>query len=290
MGPRNYATWDRGCRSTDPSPMRPPVDHHMGAGGTTCPAMMRSAESLRSVDSMRSVDSVLQNPACNRGGGGGLSSAAAELTSLESVQGLDLEIHHHLHHHHHHQQQQQHQHQHHHPVQQEQHRSAESVRTSMPDPYPVRPMSTMEVLPPTRTLADQYALSSGRPVDRPCRLLDHHVCHGGAALSRGHGCHSVEHVHRAPFHLPHICGSRAPVVTHSCRSLDCGGGGGGANRPLPLDSVIFGPHTHPPLPAIMPSSTDQAVYNNRLNCPVHSPYRFRMHGDLDFHPHQQVTT
>ncbi|KAL7288507.1 hypothetical protein TKK_0017471 [Trichogramma kaykai] len=130
----------------------------------------------------------------------------------------------------------------------------------------------------------QQQLASLQAPPRPCRRLHEAETFHEHCLRARHPqpcCHSLDHVHR-PMVIEREQHSGTPIcrpladqalrpIGHSCRSLDC------VPRPLPPDSVIFTPHSHPVLPA------------DRLNCPVHSPFRFRINGHHDFHrAHQQA--
>ena len=229
--------WERSCRSTDPSPMRP-IEHSM-----------RSTETMRSLESMRSMDSMMRQQA-------------------ESMHPMDMMR----------------------PnMEHRQSRSIESIRSI----EQLRPMDQPRSMDPPSSSASMRNLDhyQVRAMEHPCRLMDHAGHMHDHYLGRGHdhGCHSVEHVPRLVEHRGHetypgrpghceppMCRSLdhgVRAINYSCRSLDHASG-----RPLPMDSVIFGPHSHPPprLPAESPY---------RMNCPVHSPFRFRFPNG-DFHSHQ----
>lgn len=168
-------------------------------------------------------------------------------------------------------------------------RSMEQIRTEQPRsvvdhsvaPSSMSPGSMGSVMDRGRVM---------RAIEHPCRLKDHasyvHDHHFGRPHE--HGCRSTEHVSRLLEHRQHEAQhpGRPPVehpavrapMNYSCRSLDHAPG-----RPMPMDCVIFGPHTHPPprLPAESPF---------RINCPVHSPFRFRFPNgaSTEYHSHSQV--
>ncbi|EFN78779.1 hypothetical protein EAI_13078 [Harpegnathos saltator] len=238
--------WERPCRSTDPSPMRP-IEHGM-----------RSTETMRSMESMRSIDSIIRQPPSD-----------PMRASLE-----------------HHQS-----------------RSMEQIRTEQPRSLVDHHLATSSSVSPG-TIARTGGMDHRviRAIEHPCRLKDHasyvHDHHLGRPHE--HGCRSVEHVSRLLEHRLHEAHSGRtpppppppssleqtacrtaehpvrPALNYSCRSLDHAPG-----RPMPMDCVIFGPHTHPPprLPAESPF---------RLNCPVHSPYRLRFPNGAgtEYHSHQ----
>ncbi|XP_034934393.1 peripheral plasma membrane protein CASK isoform X6 [Chelonus insularis] len=131
-----------------------------------------------------------------------------------------------------------------------------------------------------------------RAINHPCRLMDHNGHAQGHYFTHDHGCRSVDHVpqlfnatdHRS--HESNQVGRTMPdldtrplehrPINWSCRSLEHAPG-----RPLPVDSVIYAPHTHP----------QQFFVDNhlRFNCPVHSPFRFKHpNGIPDCHVHQQA--
>ena len=198
--------WERSCRSTDPSPMRP-IGHDM-----------RSTETMRSLESMRSMDSMNRQP--------------------DSVHSMDMRS----------------------SMEHRQSRSIESIR-SMEHPRMDPPSSSASM----RNL-DHYQV---RAMEHPCRLVDHvprfveHRSHETYPGRPGHCepplCRSLDHCVRA--------------INYSCRSLDHA-----PARPLPMDSVIYSPHSHPPSRLPMESPY-------RFTCPVHSPFRFRFPNG-DFHSHQ----
>ncbi|XP_025163988.1 peripheral plasma membrane protein CASK isoform X12 [Harpegnathos saltator] len=240
--------WERPCRSTDPSPMRP-IEHGM-----------RSTETMRSMESMRSIDSIIRQPPSD-----------PMRASLE-----------------HHQS-----------------RSMEQIRTEQPRSLVDHHLATSSSVSPG-TIARTGGMDHRviRAIEHPCRLKDHasyvHDHHLGRPHE--HGCRSVEHVSRLLEHRLHEAHSGRPpppppppssleqtacrtaehpvrpALNYSCRSLDHAPG-----RPMPMDCVIFGPHTHPPprLPAESPF---------RLNCPVHSPYRLRFPNGAgtEYHSHQAL--
>ncbi|KAG7211661.1 hypothetical protein KM043_010913 [Ampulex compressa] len=232
--------WERPCRSTDPSPMRP-IEHGM-----------RSTEAMRSMESMRSIDSVIRQPPAD-------PMRVEHHQSSRSIEAMGRPI--------------------------------EQIRTEQPrsvvDHHPAS-----SSISPAAMRTEHHAL---RAIEHPCRLKDHasyvHDHHLGRM--HDHGCRSVEHVSRMLEHRLHESHPgrssieqnpcrplehppRPPPINYSCRSLDHAPG-----RPIPMDCVIFGPHTHPPprLPAESPF---------RINCPVHSPFRFRFPNGAgtDYHSHQ----
>lgn len=115
----------------------------------------------------------------------------------------------------------------------------------------------------------------------PCRLIDHLHEHHHLLHAHDHGCRSAEHVprlldHRHALPPPPICHEHTVrPFNYSCRSLDHP-----PVRPMLMDTVIYGSHSHQPsrLPAESPY---------RFNCPVHSPFRFRFpNGTTEFYSHQ----
>ncbi|XP_070156778.1 55 kDa erythrocyte membrane protein isoform X13 [Polyergus mexicanus] len=231
--------WERSCRSTDPSPMRP-FEHGM-----------RSTEAMRSMESMRSIDSVIRQPPSDP-----MRASVEHHQSMRPMEGMS--------------------------------RSMEQIRTEQPRSVVDHPIATSSSI-------SSGAMGSGmdrrvmRAIEHPCRLKDHaSYVHDHFGRPHEHGCRSVEHVSRLLEHRQHEAqhSNRPPIehsavrppVNYSCRSLDHAPG-----RPMPMDCVIFGPHTHPPprLPAESPF---------RLNCPVHSPFRFRFPNGAgtEYHSHSQA--
>ncbi|KAM0734736.1 hypothetical protein ACS0PU_011555 [Formica fusca] len=231
--------WERSCRSTDPSPMRP-FEHGM-----------RSTEAMRSMESMRSIDSVIRQPPSDP-----MRASVEHHQSMRPMEGMS--------------------------------RSMEQIRTEQPRSVVDHPIASSSSISPG-------AMGSGmdrrvmRAIEHPCRLKDHaSYVHDHFGRPHEHGCRSVEHVSRLLEHRQHEAqhSGRPPIehsavrppMNYSCRSLDHAPG-----RPMPMDCVIFGPHTHPPprLPAESPF---------RLNCPVHSPFRFRFPNGAgtEYHSHSQV--
>lgn len=247
--------WERPCRSTDPSPMRP-IEH-----------TMRSTEAMRSMESMRSIDSIIRQPPSDP-----MRTSIEHHHSIRPMEGMS--------------------------------RSMEQIRTEQPRSLVDHPTTSSSMSPGSIG-------SSGGTIDRrmiraiehPCRLKDHasyvHDHHFGRP--HDHGCRSAEHVSRMVEHRQHPEAAQhtgrptieqsacrhpvdhpadhpavRPPISYSCRSLDHAPG-----RPMPMDCVIFGPHTHPPprLPAESPF---------RFNCPVHSPFRFRFPNGNEYHSHSQV--
>ncbi|XP_070517904.1 uncharacterized protein [Cardiocondyla obscurior] len=232
--------WERPCRSTDPSPMRP-FEHGM-----------RSTEAMRSMESMRSIDSIMRQPPSDP------MRASIEhhhQSSMRPMEGMS--------------------------------RSMEQIRTEQP-----RSVVDHPAVPSPGSVAS--SMDRGRmmrAIEHPCRLKDHanHVHDHHFGRPHEHSCRSTEHVPRLEHrqheaqhpgrppieHPPSV----RPPINYSCRSLDHTPG-----RPMPMDCVIFGPHTRPPprLPAESPF---------RLNCPVHSPFRFRFPNGAgtEYHSHSQVS-
>ncbi|KAL0134090.1 hypothetical protein PUN28_001158 [Cardiocondyla obscurior] len=231
--------WERPCRSTDPSPMRP-FEHGM-----------RSTEAMRSMESMRSIDSIMRQPPSDP------MRASIEhhhQSSMRPMEGMS--------------------------------RSMEQIRTEQP-----RSVVDHPAVPSPGSVAS--SMDRGRmmrAIEHPCRLKDHanHVHDHHFGRPHEHSCRSTEHVPRLEHrqheaqhpgrppieHPPSV----RPPINYSCRSLDHTPG-----RPMPMDCVIFGPHTRPPprLPAESPF---------RLNCPVHSPFRFRFPNGAgtEYHSHSQA--
>ncbi|KAG8033803.1 hypothetical protein G9C98_008284 [Cotesia typhae] len=129
---------------------------------------------------------------------------------------------------------------------------------------------------------------TARAINHPCRLMDHNGHKQGQYFNHDHGCRSVDHVPQLFEHRPSLPVGmvRTPGSPHneldrpvnwSCRSLEHPG------RPLPVDSVIFGSHL-PPNKFFIDNS------HLRVNCPVHSPFRFKFHhnGFNDCHVHQSL--
>lgn len=175
-------------------------------------------------------------------------------------------------------------------------RSMEQIRTEQPRSVVDHP-ATSSLMSPGTMRGGGMDHRVMRAIEHPCRLKDHasylHDHHLGRPHE--HGCRSVEHVSRLLEHRLHEAHSGRPPpppleqtacrpaehpvrppMNYSCRSLDHAPG-----RPMPMDCVIFGPHTHPPprLPAESPF---------RINCPVHSPYRLRFPNGAgsEYHSHQ----
>lgn len=243
--------WSRPCRSTDPSPMRP-IEHSM-----------RSTEAMRSMESMRSIDSVIRQPSADP-----MRATVDHHQSSRSLEGMARPM--------------------------EQQIRTEQPRSSVEHPAP---SSSMSSTPMRAAGVEHHAL---RAIEHPCRLKDHasyiHDHHFGARM-HDHGCRSVEHVSRMlehrfheqqhpgrppieqppcrPIEHPPV---RPPPVNYSCRPLDHAPG-----RPMPMDCVIYGPHSHPP-----PRLPSESPF--RVNCPVHSPFRYRFpNGAVDYHSQHQVS-
>ncbi|XP_015173160.1 PREDICTED: peripheral plasma membrane protein CASK isoform X7 [Polistes dominula] len=252
--------WDRSCRSTDPSPMRP-IEHDL-----------RTTETMRSMESMRSADSIIRQPMMEpssaRTGSMDRRQSSRSMEAIGRPQMMD------------------------------------QIRTEQPRPIHDHlgnvPTSSMSAATMRSNPMEHHAM---RVIEHPCRLKDHasyvHDHHLGRPHE--HGCRSVEHVSRLLEHrLAHDAHTRPPppqssagieqtpcrpidhtprpTVNYSCRSLEHAPG-----RPIPMDCVIYGPHSHTPprLPAESPF---------RINCPVHSPFRFRfLNGAApDYHSHQAL--
>ncbi|XP_076299832.1 peripheral plasma membrane protein CASK isoform X9 [Lasioglossum baleicum] len=258
--------WSRTCRSTEPSPMRP-IEHSM-----------RSTEAMRSMESMRSMDSVIRQPSADP-----MRASVEHHQSSRSLEAMS--------------------------------RPMEQIRTEQPRSavvdHPQAASSSSMSSGPMRSDIEHHAM---RAIEHPCRLKDHasymHDHHFGRM--HDHGCRSVEHVSRMLEHRLHeqhpgrppmdqpTCRSleqtpcrsmdqttcrpidhtpmRPPTVNYSCRPLDHAPG-----RPMPMDCVIYGPHTHPP-----PRLSSESPF--RVNCPVHSPFRYRFPNGAgtDYHSHQAL--
>ncbi|KAH0950442.1 hypothetical protein HN011_003343 [Eciton burchellii] len=239
--------WERPCRSTDPSPMRP-FEHGM-----------RSTEAMRSMESMRSIDSIIRQPPSDP-----MRTSIERHQSIRPMEGMS--------------------------------RSMEQIRTEQPRSVVDHPTASSSSISPGTM--DHRVM---RAIEHPCRLKDHagHVHDHHFGRPHEHGCRSVEHVSRLLEHRQHeaqhppirpsleqaACRpaehppAARPPFNYSCRSLDHAPG-----RPIPMDCVVYGPHTHPPprLPAESPF---------RINCPVHSPFRFRFPngaGTAEYHSHSQI--
>ncbi|XP_020278658.1 peripheral plasma membrane protein CASK isoform X9 [Pseudomyrmex gracilis] len=229
---------------------------------------MRSTEAMRSMESMRSIDSIIRQPPSDP-----MRASIEHHHSMRPMESMS--------------------------------RSMEQIRTEQPRSLVDHPTTSSSMSPGSIG-------SSGGTIDRrmiraiehPCRLKDHasyvHDHHFGRP--HDHGCRSAEHVSRMVEHrqmhpeaaqhtgrptieqsacrhpVDHPADHPAvrPPISYSCRSLDHAPG-----RPMPMDCVIFGPHTHPPprLPAESPF---------RFNCPVHSPFRFRFPNGNEYHSHSQA--
>ncbi|XP_053973990.1 peripheral plasma membrane protein CASK isoform X10 [Hylaeus volcanicus] len=215
---------------------------------------MRSTESMRSIESMRSMDSVIRQP----------SASVEHHQSSRSMEAMA--------------------------------RTIEQIRTEQPRSVVDHPATSSSMSStPMRSDMEHHAM---RAIEHPCRLKDHasyiHDHHFGRM--HDHGCRSVEHVSRMLEHRLHeqhpgrppieqtSCRPiehppvRPPPVTYSCRPLDHAPG-----RPMPMDCVIYGPHSHPP-----PRLPSESPY--RVNCPVHSPFRYRFPNTVgtDYHSHQAL--
>ncbi|XP_071651878.1 55 kDa erythrocyte membrane protein isoform X13 [Temnothorax longispinosus] len=235
--------WERPCRSTDPSPMRP-FEHGM-----------RSTEAMRSMESMRSIDSIIRQPPSDP-----MRASVEHHQSVRPMEGMS--------------------------------RSMEQIRTEQPRSVVEHPVAPSSMSPGSMGSGGMDRGRVMRAIEHPCRLKDHasyiHDHHFGRPHE--HGCRSTEHVsrlldHRQQHEAQHPgrppvehSAIRTPMNYPSCRSLDHAPG-----RPMPMDCVIFGPHTHPPprLPAESPF---------RINCPVHSPFRFRFPNGAgnEYHSHSQA--
>ncbi|XP_076682380.1 peripheral plasma membrane protein CASK isoform X10 [Andrena cerasifolii] len=240
--------WSRACRSTEPSPMRP-IEHSM-----------RSTEAMRSMESMRSMDSVIRQPLADP-----TRPIVDHHQSSRSIESMG--------------------------------RSTEQIRTEQPRSAVDHAQASSSMSStPMRSGMEHHAM---RAIEHPCRLKDHasymHDHHFGRM--HDHGCRSVEHVSRMLEHRLHEqqhpgrqpieqppCRPiehppvRPPPVNYSCRSLDHAPG-----RPMLMDCVIYGPHSHPP--SRLPS---ESAF--RVNCPVHSPFRYRFPNGAgtDYHQHQAL--
>ncbi|XP_018350718.1 PREDICTED: peripheral plasma membrane protein CASK [Trachymyrmex septentrionalis] len=213
---------------------------------------MRSTETMRSMESMRSIDSIIRQPPSDQ-------IRMEHHHSIRPMEGMS--------------------------------RSMEQIRTEQP-----RSVVDHSMTAPPSSMSPG-SIGSGmdrgrmmRAIEHPCRLKDHssyiHDHHFGRPHE--HGCRSTEHISRLLEHRQHEAQhpGRPPIehpavrppMNYSCRSLDHAPG-----RPMPMDCVIFGPHTHPPprLPAESPF---------RINCPVHSPFRFRFPNGAgtEYHSHSQA--
>ncbi|KAK0089452.1 hypothetical protein PV326_004495 [Microctonus aethiopoides] len=134
-----------------------------------------------------------------------------------------------------------------------------------------------------------------RAIEHPCRLMDHNGRAQGHYFTHDHGCRSVDHMPQLFDHRSHDSSQyvnrlmstdsdshsldHRPAINWSCRSLEHSSG-----RPATVstDPVIFGTHTHQPL--------QYSIENHlRVNCPVHSPFRFKFpNGIPDCHVHQSL--
>lgn len=221
---------------------------------------MRSTETMRSMESMRSIDSVIRQPSADP-----MRASVDHHQSSRSLEGMARPM--------------------------EQQIRTEQPRSSVEHPASSSSMSST----PMRAGIEHHAL---RAIEHPCRLKDHasyiHDHHFGRM--HDHGCRSVEHVSRMlehRFHEQHPgrpidqppCRPiehppvRPPPVNYSCRPLDHAPG-----RPMPMDCVIYGPHSHPP-----PRLPSESPF--RVNCPVHSPFRYRFpNGAVDYHSQHQVSS
>lgn len=216
---------------------------------------MRSTEAMRSMESMRSIDSVIRQPSSDP------MRVSIEHRQSRSMEGMN--------------------------------RSMEQIRTEQPrsigDHTTVPPL----VSPSGARIGMDHRMM--RVIEHPCRLKDHASYMHSHHLGRPHehGCRSADHVSRVLDHRLHeVHSGRPPIdqatcrppehpprppLNYSCRSLDHAPG-----RPMPMDCVIFGPHIHPPPPRLPADSPF------RLNCPVHSPFRFRFPNGAgtEYHSHQ----
>ncbi|XP_076222109.1 peripheral plasma membrane protein CASK isoform X8 [Nomia melanderi] len=256
--------WSRACRSTEPSPMRP-IEHSM-----------RSTEAMRSMESMRSMDSVIRQPSADP-----MRASVDHHQSSRSLEAMGR------------------------PLQ-------EQIRTEQPRSAVDHPTSS--AMPSATMRTDIEHHHAMRAIEHPCRLKDHasymHDHHFGRM--HDHGCRSVEHVSRMLEHRLHeqqhpgrpieqpTCRSmeqtpcrsmeqtacrpiehppmRPPPINYTCRPLDHAPG-----RPMPMDCVVYGPHSHPP-----PRLPTESPF--RVNCPVHSPFRYRFPNGAgtDYHSHQAL--
>ncbi|XP_076395806.1 peripheral plasma membrane protein CASK isoform X9 [Megachile rotundata] len=217
---------------------------------------MRSTESMRSMESMRSIDSVIRQPSADP-----MRTSMEHHQSSRSIEAMG--------------------------------RSIDQIRTEQLRSD--HPATSSSMSTPMRTGVEHHAM---RAIEHPCRLKDHasymHDHHFGRM--HDHGCRSVEHVSRMLEHRLHEqhpgrqsleqtpCRPiehppvRPPPVNYSCRPLDHAPG-----RPIPMDCVIYGPHSHPP-----PRLPSESPF--RVNCPVHSPFRYRFPNGAgtDYHSHQAL--
>ncbi|CAL7940175.1 unnamed protein product [Xylocopa violacea] len=222
---------------------------------------MRSTEAMRSMESMRSIDSVIRQPSADS-----MRASVEHHQSSRSLEAMGR------------------------PIEQQ-------IRTEQPRPAVDHPATSSSMSStPMRTGIEHHAM---RAIEHPCRLKDHasymHDHHFGRL--HDHGCRSVEHVSRMLEHRLHEQHSgRPPIeqtscrpiehppvrpapVNYSCRSLDHAPG-----RPMPMDCVIYGPHSHPP-----PRLPSEGQF--RVNCPVHSPFRYRFPNGAaaaDYHSQHQA--
>ncbi|XP_076621801.1 peripheral plasma membrane protein CASK isoform X8 [Colletes latitarsis] len=220
---------------------------------------MRSTEAMRSMESMRSMDSVIRQPSADP-----IRASVEHHQSSRSMETMT--------------------------------RSIEQIRTEQPRSGVEHPATSSSMSStPMRTDMEHHSM---RAIEHPCRLKDHasyiHDHHFGRM--HDHGCRSVEHVSRMLEHRLHEqhpgrppieqtpCRPiehppvRPPPVSYSCRPLDHAPG-----RPMPMDCVIYGPHSHPP-----PRLPSESPF--RVNCPVHSPFRYRFPNTAgtDYHSHQAL--
>lgn len=257
--------WERTCRSTDPSPMRP-IEHST-----------HSAEQLRcSMESMRSIDSIVRQPPT------GIEHDVVRHRrhpSSRSMESMRSQI-------------------------------DQQIRTEQPRSSTVDHMSASSsmasVAANMRNTVEHHAI---RAMDHPCRLKDHanyipsdHIVERG--LSHDHVSRVLEHrLHEASHHPARLASSidqatanstcrfidhpnsiiRPESMSYSCRSIEHPATvpPPPPGRPMPMDCVIFGPHTHPP---------PRLPIESRMNCPVHSPFRYRFLNGMgignDYHSHQ----
>ncbi|XP_050587461.1 peripheral plasma membrane protein CASK isoform X10 [Bombus affinis] len=220
---------------------------------------MRSTEAMRSMESMRSIDSVIRQPSADP-----MRASVEHHQSSRSLEAMGRPI--------------------------EQQIRTEQPRSAVDHPATSSSMSST----PMRSGIEHHAM---RAIEHPCRLKDHasymHDHH--FARMHDHGCRSVEHVSRMLEHRLHEqhpgrppieqtpCRSiehppvRPSPVNYPCRPLDHAPG-----RPMPMDCVIYGPHSHPP-----PRLPSESPF--RVNCPVHSPFRYRFpNGAVDYHSQHQA--